>query len=83
MNHLTSTNTNFSTQRDAVNAARLHIWGTDKVRETGFVSPKTHPDFGHYDHRGVPTMVVSAQVNGRLVLIDFDHYGRATVKVVS
>lgn len=74
----------FRSQNDAVRAAREAIWGDVPYAQRECVTPRTHPEFGEYI-QGVPYMVVSANVNGRLVAIHFDAYGRLDstgVKVV-
>lgn len=69
------TTTEFRTQQDAVRAAREFIWGDVPFakRECKYPDPGT---FG---------IIVSANVNGRLIVIDFDNYGRVrpgTIKVL-
>lgn len=70
------TETYFRTQSEAVRDARIAIWGDVTLAKREHVGPRTHPDLAHFDERGVPMIVVSANVNGNLVLIRFDGYGR-------
>lgn len=66
----------YRTQADAVRDARIAIWGDVPFAKREFVTPRTHPDVAFFDHRGFPVIAVSANVNGRLVVIHFEHYGR-------
>lgn len=70
---LTKTNTNtFRSQADAQRAAREAIWGT---------VPLSQREFMPLDP-GTLAINVVADVNGRLVLLRFDNYGRVAEKVV-
>lgn len=66
----------FRTQTEAVRAAREAIWGDVPFARRAFVDPKNRPDVAFYDERGLPVIAVSANVNGHLVVIHFEHYGR-------
>lgn len=68
----------FRTQTEAVREARTAIWGDVSFAKREFVSPRNRPDVALFDERGLPQLVVSANVNGRLVVIHFDSYGRLT-----
>lgn len=74
------TGPDFRTQADAVREARLAIWGDVSFAKREYVSPKTRPDVAVFVN-GWPEIAVSAEVNGRLVVISFDSYGRANYGV--
>lgn len=65
----------YRTQADAIRDARQFIWGDVTFAKREWVTPKTRPDVSFFNGR-VPVIAVSANVNGRLVVIHFDSYGR-------
>lgn len=69
----------FRSQAEAVRAAREFIWGDLPFAQRKFVGKES--EFMAYV--GVlPNIVVSANVNGQLFVVRFDHYGRVTEKEV-
>lgn len=70
----------FRSQAEAVRAAREFIWGDLPFAQRKFVG-KDRPDVMVYVN-SLPYIVVSANVNGQLFVIRFDHYGRVTEKEV-
>jgi hypothetical protein len=67
----------YRTRAEAVRDARVFIWGDVSLSKRAFVDPRNSPDVAFYDHRGLPVIAVSADVNGHLVVFYFDHYGRS------
>lgn len=65
----------FSSQADAVKAAREAIWGDVSFAKREYVDPKRRPEVAVYVN-GLPEIVVAADVNGKIVAITFDSYGR-------
>lgn len=70
----TSTDQGFSTQADAIRAAREFIWGDVPFARREAVTPRTRADLYTSDRFG--RLVVSANVNGHLFVFHFDNYGR-------
>lgn len=69
-------NDRFSTQAEAIKAARQALWGQESSRGTKFLKSTWTEDYRSID------LTVSANVNGRLFVVEFDHYGRVTNKFV-
>lgn len=68
----------YRTRKDAVRDAREALWGSPLVRQCGFLPLDT----GSLGEGYVPGTYVTANVNGRLVLIGFDNFGRAEVEQI-
>jgi hypothetical protein len=68
--------TEFTTRADAVRAAREALWGMVPFNQRECLLPE----------RGLYSINVTAQVNGHLINIPFDNYGRVCgggIKAVS
>ena len=66
----------YSTRAEAVRDARVHIWGDVPFARRAFIGRGFDPDGWVVYTHGIPYIVVAADVNGHLVAITFDHYGR-------
>jgi hypothetical protein len=76
---MTTTDQGFRSQAEAIRDARVFIWGDVPFAQRKFVGKDS--EFMAYVGM-LPNIVVSADVNGHLFVIRFDHYGRVTEKKV-
>jgi len=68
MNHHANARNSFRSRREAAQAAREYLWGDVPLSRRACLYPE----------QGAYGIYVAANVNGRLVVFDFDNYGRVT-----